>query len=79
MEWYRKSAEQGDPRAQFSLANCYFHGHGVEEDATEVVKWMRKAAKQGHAGAQYDLGICYEDGYGVGKNKRKAVEWMFSP
>lgn len=30
--WYRKAAEQGDPKAQFALGTCYRLGKGVEKD-----------------------------------------------
>ena len=70
---YRKTAEQGDPQAQNSLANCYYNGTGVARDYAEAVKWYRKAAAQGFAKSQFNLGNCYRDGTGVAKNYADAL------
>lgn len=72
-EKYRKAAEQGDPAAQNSLANCYYNGTGVARDYAEAVNWYRKAAAQGYAKSQYNLGTCYRDGTGVPKNYPEAL------
>jgi len=47
-KWYKKSAEQGYAKAQFSIANFYWHGQGVEKDLDESNRWLKKAADQGH-------------------------------
>ena len=66
--WYRKSAEQGYHKAQFSLGYCYNYGKGVTRDYIEAVEWYKKAVKQGNAYAQYNLGVCYNNGEGVNKD-----------
>ena len=75
VELYSKAAEQGHPEAQFSLANCYYYGNGVEEDIIEAVRWYRKAAENGDKDAQYSLGYCYFNGEGVRANMDEAVRW----
>ena len=55
--WYRKAAEQGNPRAQFNLGGMYFNGDGAPKDSAQAVVWYRKAAEQGYADAQYNLGV----------------------
>ena len=50
-KWYRKSAEQGNPQAQYSLGTLYEGGFGVEQSAEEAERWYRKAAEQGDADA----------------------------
>ncbi len=70
---YRKSAEQGYHKAQFSLGYCYNYGKGVTRDYIEAVEWYKKAAEQGNAYAQYNLGVCYNNGEGVIKDKGKAI------
>lgn len=55
-------AERGDVDAQYSLAQCYSYGKGVETNEEEAVKWLCKAAEQGHADAQYSLAQCYSYG-----------------
>ena len=55
VKWYRKSAEQGDARAQSNLGIMYETGKGVSKDIAEAVKWYQKAAKQGYRDAQENL------------------------
>ncbi len=73
---WRPLAENGDVRAQFSLATMYDLGHGVARDFAEAVKWFRLAAEQGHGDAQYNLGAMYTLGYGVARDYVKAHKWF---
>ncbi len=45
MEWYRKAAEQGEPKAQSSLGRL-LAGTGGEGDAVEAYVWLKRAAAQ---------------------------------
>lgn len=45
--WYRRLAEQGDARAQETLAECYEFGSGVAEDHAQAVVRYRRAWKGG--------------------------------
>ena len=56
MEWYRKSAEQGNADAQNNLGCMYQNGLGVEQDDAKAMEWYQKAAEQGHTAAQSNLG-----------------------
>jgi TPR repeat protein len=76
-EWYRKSAEQGDPQAQFNLADFYAWGVGVGKDYTQAAFWYRKAADQGFAAGQYELGLLYYFGNGVAKDFAEAARWQW--
>ena len=49
---YRKSAEQGNADAEFSLGIIYEHGLGVSRDNAEALKWYRKAAAHGKKDAK---------------------------
>lgn len=71
-----KLAEQGNVKAQFSLAVRYIRGDGVAENEMEAMKWFRKAAERGDADAQFNLGIAYENGIGVAMNKAESVKWI---
>jgi len=51
-KWFRKSAEQGFAKAQFSLGMCYENGLGVSKDISEAIKWYREAEKGGHERAK---------------------------
>ena len=68
----KKSAEQGNAEAQFSLGMMYYvRGDGVEQNDQEAFKWFRKAARQGNDKAQCWLGLMYTKGYGVEQTTRK--------
>lgn len=54
--WFRKSAEQDDPVAQFGLGVCYYWGYGVPKDGKEALRWWTMSAEQGYADAQYSIG-----------------------
>ena len=65
MQWFRKSADQGNPGAQADLGDMYFNGQGEPQDFVQAVQWYRKAADQGYAMAQSNLGDMYCNGHGV--------------
>ncbi|MFM0181318.1 tetratricopeptide repeat protein [Paraburkholderia aspalathi] len=44
--WMRKSAEQGNDRAQFSLSTMYAERVGVPKDKAKQIEWLEKAAWQ---------------------------------
>ena len=61
--YYRISAENGDERAQYELANMFASGKYIQKDLKEAVFWYRKAADQNHFAAQQEIGRCYEELY----------------
>ena len=84
-------AEKGEAEAQFSLAEMYVDGHGVEQDYVESFKWLRRAAEKGnvnaqewlrrsaengHIGSQVFLGGMYTNGQGVETNYVEAFKWF---
>ncbi|KAG0262956.1 hypothetical protein DFQ27_002023 [Actinomortierella ambigua] len=73
MSWYRKSAEQGDAKAQNNLGRMYENGHGVRQDDAEAVSWYQKSANQGYAKALNNLGKMYENGRGVEQDYGEAM------
>ena len=46
VEWYTKSAEQGNAGAQNNLGLCYDNGEGVAKDLKKAVEWYTKSAEQ---------------------------------
>jgi TPR repeat protein len=76
LEELRKSAEQGDPNAQYMLGLAHDVGVGAGQDFAEAAAWYRKAADQGHAGAQFNLGHLYADGRGVTQDLVQAHMWL---
>jgi len=75
VNWYRKSADQGNAVAQFNLGFMYSQGKGVPVNHKEAVKWFRKSADQGDRGAQYQLGLSYSKGKGVPQDFVRAYAW----
>ena len=74
--WYRKSAEQGHPFAQYNLGALYNNGQGAPQDYAEAARWYRKAADQGNPDGQFSLGLMYRGGSGVQQNFAEAVKWL---
>lgn len=75
VKWYRKAADKGYAKAQYSLGLCYGDGKGVSHDDSQAVYWYRKAADQGLAWSQLTLGYHYESGRGVTQDYSQAVYW----
>jgi len=75
MKWFRKSAQQNNPKAMIAIGYLYKEGKGVPMNKQEAVKWFRKAIELDNDMAMRDLGICYEKGEGVEKNIDQAVYW----
>jgi TPR repeat protein len=72
----RKMAENGDAKAQLSLAAKYEKGEGVAQNYKQAVAWSRKAAEQGDARGQLNLGTSYLEGQGVAQDDNQAVSWF---
>jgi uncharacterized protein len=47
LKWFRRSADQGSPGAQFMLGRMYAQGKGVPEDFVHAHMWFNLAAAQG--------------------------------
>ncbi|MGA2218769.1 MAG: tetratricopeptide repeat protein [Terracidiphilus sp.] len=72
---FRVRADQGDPKAESSLAYLYSHGQGVPQDYSEALRWRRKAADQGYADGEVGLGYMYSHGLGVPQDYAEALLW----
>ena len=60
VKWFRKAAEQGSVKAQYSLGMCLYEGNGVERTAKNMEEgkhWLRKAAEQGFRAAEEYIAI----------------------
>jgi TPR repeat protein len=51
VKWYRKSAEQGNAKAQYNLGYMYAIGQGVTQEYVFAHMWFNIAASAGDAGA----------------------------
>lgn len=72
-----QAAEQGDPIAQFQLAEAYQNGwNGIPKSLPVAIEWYEKAANQGHAASQMRLGNIHLNGKEVPKNATEAAKWF---
>ena len=76
VKWFRKSAGQGNARAQNWLGEMYSWGLGVSRNNAEAAEWYRKSAEQGNADAEITMGTLYEDGTGVRRDYEEALKWF---
>ena len=74
-ETKKEKAEQGDPEAQYYVANAYLDGKLVGQDIAEAVKWLEKAAGSENADAAYRLARMYDTGDAGEKNTEKALAY----
>ena len=80
-----KQANEGNPNAQFQLAEMYRTGkggltHNIAQDDAKAEEWYLKAAIQGHPASHYQLGLMHYHGDKMGGhlpvNYRKAFTWF---
>lgn len=60
-EWFMKSAQQGNVKAQNKLGQMYEQGEGLPQDDEKALQWYKRAALQGYSEAQYNLGKFYQN------------------
>ena len=63
MEWWRKAADQGNPRACYNIGALYTNGQGVQKDLGEAEKWFQKSVDGGFTRAEPILKQIREGGY----------------
>jgi TPR repeat protein len=78
VKWYRKAAEQGDVRAQYSLGSMYRLGRGVTQDYKSAHMWYNISAANGYSDAviNRDLIIKEMTPSQIEKAQDMASEWM---
>lgn len=57
VQLFAQAAQGGFAPAQFSLAQCWLQGIGVEKNQQEAMSWLDRAAQQGHIEAIFALAI----------------------
>lgn len=75
-DWFYKAAEQGDPFAQFKIAQFYEEGKGVSVDLKTSTMWCLKAAEGGCHDAQWDLYGRYAGQLDGIVNEKEYKKWM---
>ena len=76
MDWYIKSAQNGNSIAMIQIGSLYKDGLGVKQDYRKAMKWYVKAALTSNdSDALFYIGHLYENGYGVIQDKNEAMIW----
>lgn len=75
IEWYQKSAAQGDSWAQNALASLYHKGRGVAQDYKKAMELYQQSAAQNNNRAYSNIGDLYAEGLGVKRDDKKAFEY----
>ncbi|XP_047322041.1 F-box protein At1g70590 [Impatiens glandulifera] len=76
IRWLYKASVAGHVRAQYQLALCLHHSHGVIRNLPEAAKWYLRAAEGGYSRAMYNTSLCYSHGEGFTQSHRLARRWM---
>ena len=76
VEWFRKSAEQGNSDGQWRLGCMYEYGDGIDKDLAQAIEWYRKSAEQGDSDSQWRLGSMYVSYDEIEKNPEQALYWI---
>ena len=72
VKYFQMAAAQGDPSAQFNLAQYY----SVEKDWKNAFQFYESAAEGGCTKAFYCLGECYLGGFGTKKDEQVAFDFF---
>ena len=72
----KRSAEAGEPAAQYRLGKLHEKGLGVPRDLTLARKWTESAANGGNVRAMHDLAVFYAQGDGGPQSYAAAVNWF---
>ena len=66
LEWLKKSAKLGEPRAYRELGFLYDRGEaGLKKSPRLAARYYLRAARQNLPDAQYNIGVMYENGEGI--------------
>jgi hypothetical protein len=80
VEYYRKSAAQGEAEGEFGLASMLAAGEGAARDPVEAYNWFVKAGEQGHQQAIRVLANAYLFGElqldEAARNGPDAAKWI---
>jgi TPR repeat protein len=75
MEYWEPLAQNGHPRAEYSLGVMYFKGEGVVQDYDEALRRFQTSADAGAPGAPLSLTVMYANGFGTEADPVVAYKW----
>ncbi len=74
---YKDALDDGETKAQFMLAMCYFNKL-VDDDEYDPLRLLTDAAEDSYVAAQYELSRLYEIGSHVEQNRVASIDWCMS-
>ena len=75
VEWFAKSAERGNPYAQYMLGKLYLTGTEAPYDEERAIHWLTQSAEQGNQYAQYLLNHLEENsGIQIDRKRLKKLQ-----
>ncbi len=73
VQWFKKSAEGGEPLGQFGYGQSLLLGIGTTVDAKEGVRLLKSSLERGCLHAAGPLGWAYAEGLGVERDYKEAA------
>ena len=73
--YFLKSAEKKNNKAQLQVGLMYKEGIGVIKNEEQAFRWIKLSAEADNADAQYQLALCYTSGIGTEIDLLKAFDW----
>jgi len=76
--WFKQSAELGDPLGAEALCGFYFRGSGgAETNLAKYCYWRFRAAFMGATDSQFYMGKAYQNGDGLAKDGAESLKWYW--
>ncbi|MEX6002699.1 tetratricopeptide repeat protein [Providencia vermicola] len=76
IQWFEKSANQGNPEAQNYMGQIYYQGIGVKQNYIVAFDWFKKSADKKYPPAQFQVGKMYENGEGIEIDDKAAKQYL---
>lgn len=76
LEFFNKSASQGNKFALYNLGLAYLNGEFVYKDPAKGIDYLKKSAEANHYSAMSELGFAYLQGNGTVKDYGEAYRWL---
>jgi TonB family protein len=77
LDWYLKAAVNGNPLAQFNVAQCVLNGSQCDKDGNKAINWLTFAAKDGnHPQASYLLAQQLLDSDNIQFDPERAAQYL---
>src|ERR1700742_2426539 len=76
LQWFSRSAANGNSLGQNNLGGMYRDGKGVTRDYARAITFFKAAAAQGNGAAQVNLGLMLANGQGAQADLVHAYMWF---